>query len=118
MTARTMAAGLALVLALAAAPVQAQPAHGDAQRLEALTALARENGVALYCRHLDHVQDVKAAVTAVVPPLPAYGAAFERGTDRGFLDAGGGRLSCPDRAGMAARVEAAVHRLQKAFADQ
>lgn len=117
MTPRGLLAALAVgtVVSLGTAAL-AQGDAGSEQRIEAVAALARLNGVALYCRHLDQVQDIKTAVTANVPPLPVYGATFEENTDKGFLSVAGGREDCPERGALAENIAGAIAEVEAVFA--
>ena len=103
---------LFFLLSVGGAAVAADAAAGH----QAVSALGRLNGIALHCRYLDRVRDMKAAVIANAPKQRSYGLAFDEATNASFLEQIDRHAPCPGEAGFAAEVTAAVQHLEQVFA--
>lgn len=96
----------------------AAPANADdAAVLRAVAELAESNGQALACRDAKAAQRAKSVMLSHAPKTARIAAAFDEGTQRGFLQQTRGQPGdCPDAAALLARLDGVAQRLQAAVA--
>ncbi len=87
----------------------------DDARYQVIADLGRLNGIALHCKYLDQVRNMKEAVVENAPKQRSYGIKFDEATNDGFLAMIQSAQPCPGPAGFSEQVKAAVSELQRIF---
>lgn len=83
--------------------------------LAEVQALGRINGLALACGYAETASRIKAVIIQHAPKSRRYGAAFEEGTNKAFLDQSRKEMTaCPDGPTFNGQVDEATQRLQAA----
>ncbi|MCB1792805.1 MAG: hypothetical protein KDJ27_01135 [Gammaproteobacteria bacterium] len=111
----------ASVLALAAAlslPLHAADMGDTDAQYAAVATLGESNGIALQCKYLDLVREMKQAVVAHAPKERSFGMAFDDATNRAFLAFAHENATCPTHATLAQQVGERIEGVARAFAAQ
>lgn len=90
----------------------------DDEQLGAVRALGELNGMALNCHYIDETRRMKKALVLALPKRRQYGELFDTTTNSAFLKIVETRAECPDEAAFSQQVDAAILKLEAAFADQ
>lgn len=77
--------------------------------------LGQLNGIALNCGYLDETRKMKKALVLALPKTRQLGEAFERETNKGFLQLIESKSPCPTEEALSSQVDQAVEALNAAF---
>ncbi|TVO78742.1 hypothetical protein [Sedimenticola selenatireducens] len=88
------------------------------QQYSAIKKLGELNGIALNCRFLAETQRMKKALVLALPKRRQFGEVFDAETNTAFLSFIENRSVCPKEAMLSAEVDAAIVKLDAAFADK
>ena len=94
-----------LILSMLAAPLAAAGEPEAVPRLRNVEQLGEVNGQALACGAKELSDRARALMLEFAPRTPAYGAAFEQATNRGYLAQVRGGAACPEPGVIALRLE-------------
>ena len=92
------------------------PLHGAENQGEAVvTALGKANGIALFCRYSQEVEEIKNAMMAHTPKRPEYRDIFFDATNDTFLKQTRFKRACPSQAQLALTIQKQTLNLKEAF---
>ncbi|MEJ2454424.1 MAG: hypothetical protein P8103_09740 [Candidatus Thiodiazotropha sp.] len=84
-------------------------------RLSAIRALGKLNGVALHCNALAETQRMKRALVANLPKKRQLGELFDYETNRSFMAFIENNASCPSPQALNREVDAALRNLESVY---
>jgi hypothetical protein len=92
----------------------AAQAASDSQ-LDSIAEMGRLNGIALQCRYVTQVQQIKQALVLNLPKQRALGAWFEEKTNASFMSFMSTNASCPSATEFMQEVNASIISLEAEF---
>jgi hypothetical protein len=84
-------------------------------RYASIRSLGELNGIALYCKYLDQVRRMKAAIIETAPKERTFGLAFDIASNDSYLAIISKRSSCPGPAGFAEQVDERINMMKASF---
>ncbi len=88
----------------------------DSEQLDAVKKLGELNGMALNCHYLIETRRMKKTLVLTLPKRRQYGELFDSSTNSAFLKIIENRTSCPEEGAFSEQVDAAILKLEAAFA--
>ncbi len=84
-------------------------------QLNAISNLGQLNGIALQCRYMVPMQQIKQSLVSHLPKQRELGKLFEDSTNQSFMDFINQDSSCPDPLAFMRRVSTAISQLEAAY---
>lgn len=102
-----------MMLLLQSGLLLAQPASDE--QLAAISRLGELNGIALQCRYIEQMQNIKRSMILNLPKKRELGFWFEQTTNTAFMDFLNKNAACPDSEVFTQQVNTARTRLETVF---
>lgn len=102
-------------IALLLLAVWQAPALAQDEKLDAISALGRLNGIALHCKALAETQRMKRVLVQTLPKRRQLGERFDYETNKSFMAFIEANESCPSPQALSHRVDEALQRLKTAY---
>ncbi len=95
--------------------IYSMSATASDKQLDAVANMGELNGIALHCRYLDEVKQIKSILIRTLPQQRKYGEVFERTTNDSFMQVMKEKTKCPTQEFLKQQISLGQIKLESVF---